>query len=273
MDLVKAKNIIMALLVAFNVFLLASNINITYVSGQNSRKETIKNAEAILSRRGVTLECDIPDTPNAVRRFVYKKGVLNRDEAAKKLLGDDYSVSGEKTEYTYGSKRVVFTGDTEFVFTDEQPRAAVDIYSDEKAEKAARQFLKGKGFLNGKYVVDKLERRQDGSVLVAFIESCEGFLLYDNYCTVTLTDKGVTGLACEKHQVIGFSTEKIESTAAYQALLLYFNEVGNTVITGIDNGYWLDDVPTDNMESIELLPVWRVFIKGEPGPLYLGTQR
>ena len=48
MDVAKAKNIVIVLLIVLNIFLLYNNL--TFVRGQGVRRETIENAEAILAK-------------------------------------------------------------------------------------------------------------------------------------------------------------------------------------------------------------------------------
>lgn len=43
------------------------------------------------------------------------------------------------------------------------------------------------------------------------------------------------------------------------------------MITAIDNGYKLVGYSMDAIESVELLPVWRVKIKGEAEPVYISA--
>ena len=285
MDVAKSKSIVIALLIAFNIFLLVNNL--TFVRGQGVRKDTIQNAEIILKQRGVTLESTIPATPDGLRRLEYSYSKLDRQALAGILLGDSYVVTGQEAvniqgvalvqeyEFEYGAKMLQFVNDTEFVFFDDEPSVGdqsvrkPDLSSDEKLKKAAQQFLEDAGLLDGKYFVDCLERNNDGSATVAFIEEYEGLPVFDNYCFVTLNKDGVVKLEYGKVHVIGFTQESIERFDAYQALLSYFKMGSNLVITAIDSGYKLEDSSMEGVELVEMLPVWRVKIKGSSEPEYL----
>ena len=271
MDMAKAKSVIIALLFAFNLFLLFSIL--TYFKGQGIQIETIKNAEAILKARGVTLECSIPRTSKAVRRLEFGNGRLDREAIAAKLLGGAYAAADEAAVFEDAGKKLEFRSGTEFVFIDDKADSEIMADSDGEVKKAAREYLKDKGLINGKYVVDDLKRSKDGSVAVTFVESYDGFLVFDNYCIVTVTAGGITRLEYGRLQITGFSAGKVEDPAtAYQVLLAHFKEGGGQVITSIDNGYkYPEDYPMEAMESVELLPVWRVKIKGASAPEYLGT--
>lgn len=268
MDGARAKNVVIVLLIAFNIFLLFSNL--TFVRGQGVRRETIENAEAILSQRGVTLECSIPTASNALNRLEYTIEKLDRPAIAMKLLGGQFESSGTGDVFWQKERKLRFVSDTQFEFTDGKPNLSTDLSSDERARKAARSFLKDTGMTdNGKYVVDSLKRKQDGSVTVAFIESYEGYLIFDNYCTVTLDHSGVRQLLYGKLQVNGFTVRSVERFEAYQALLAYFKMGSSAVITAIDSGYKLEDAMTDGVEFVEMLPSWRVTVKDKSEPLYL----
>lgn len=303
MDVAKAKNVVIALLIAFNIFLLVNNL--TFVKGQGVRKETIQNAEMILKQRGVTLETDIPTTPGGLHRLEYSYSKLDRQALAQTLLGEGYIVTGQELtnvqgvasvqdfEFENGERKLQFISDTEFIYTDDRPTAVFDMGSEEKIRKAAQQFLEEAGLLEGKYVVDSLTRSQDesggqagdnvrdsgdeqvagggrgGSTTVVFIESFEGFPVFDNYASVTLDQNGVRRLEYGKVHVNGFTQDSIERFDAYQALLARFKMGSNLVITAIDSGYKLEDSSMSGVESVEMLPVWRVRIKDQSEPEYL----
>jgi len=303
MDVAKAKNVVIALLIAFNIFLLVNNL--TFIKGQSVRKETIQNAEMILKQRGVTLETSIPTTPGGQRRLEYSYSKLDRQALAQTLLGSGYTVTGQEAsnvqgvatvqdyEFEHGDKKLQFISDTEFIYTDDQPDTVIEMGSDEKIKKAAQQFLEEAGLFDGNYVVDSLTRGQDdsdvrdssdvpvagdgqaavesrdGIAKVVFIENFEGFPVFDNYASVTLDKNGVRRLEYGKVRVNGFTQDSIERFDAYQALLAWFKMGSNLVITDIDSGYKLDDSSMKGVESVEMLPVWRVRIKGRSEPEYL----
>jgi len=121
------------------------------------------------------------------------------------------------------------------------------------------------GLTNDKYRVDELRKESDGSLTIVLMEQYEGFLLYDNTCKITFSERGIRRIDYKKLQVKGFTPEKVAHIEAYQALLAYFESGSNVTISSIDNGYKLDETGLEGMESIELLPTWRIGIKdGRP---------
>lgn len=272
MDLARAKIVAIVLLLAFNIFLLVNNL--TYFKGQGTQRETIESATRILKTRGIGLECSIPNTAKGAHLLVYGNGKLDRKEMVVKLLGELYEEGDSGEKYSYADKRMIFSSSTEFVFTDGNPGLEVNIETDVRAEKAAREYLRNKGLLTGKYVLDELQRYRDGSVTVVFIEEYKGFLIYDNYCAVTVTAQGVTRLEYRKLQINGFSQDKVEDlAAAYQVLLAHFKEGNGQIITNIDIGYkYSNENLMEGAAISELLPVWRIKFKNKAEPVkYLGT--
>ena len=263
MDVSRAKVIIIILLAAFNIFLLSNNL--AQVRGQNTG-ETVSNTVMILKQRGVTLECSMPKEIGTFRKLRYGNGVLDRTSMAKKLLGDAYVMPGKGDVYESNGKKIEFSGDMKFSFSDVRPSLGFDLQNDDKLKKTLQDRLKELGLIDKNYVVDQFERNQDGSITIYFIEKYEGFLLFDNYCKVLLTSEGISKLDYSKYQVIGFSGDKTVQPQAYQALLAYYKDSYNKTITSIDCGYSLEASSLDGMETVEVLPEWHAKIKGESKP-------
>lgn len=269
MDVSKAKIVIIVLLAAFNIFLLASNL--THVRSQNT-SELITNTVAILKQRGVTLECGIPKEIGIFHGLRYGDGKLDRSSIAEKLLGGTYELSDKGNVYENNGKKLEFTGDMKFLFTEAHPSSGFDLRNNDKLKKEVQDFLKGTGLIDKNYLIDQYSQNQDGSITIEFIEKYENYLVYDNYCKVSLTTEGIVRLDYSKYQIIGFSNVKIVQTEAYQALLGYFKDSANKTLTGIDCGYILENNSLDGKESVEIPPVWRAKVKGESKPVFLNVE-
>jgi regulatory protein YycI of two-component signal transduction system YycFG len=271
MDLAKAKGVIIALLLAFNLFLLYNNLS--YYKDRGIQKETIQSAVTILKARGITLDFEIPQKAIKLRKLVYGNGKLDRAKTAGSLLGlsDRQPAVGEAMEA--GAKKLLFTTDTAFVFSDGKPNAKVNINDTAAASRFAREYLEKAGLLSGKYVIDSVKSNGDGSITLYFIEKYDNYLVFDNYCRMTLSDKGVLKLEYSKLQILHFSTAKEKNEAsAYQVLLANYQKSGERVITAMDIGYkYLGGQALENAETAELPPVWRVKMKGVEEPDYLST--
>jgi regulatory protein YycI of two-component signal transduction system YycFG len=268
MDVSRAKTVIIVLLILLNVFLLANNL--IFNDSHTVSRETLANAGLILEQRGIKLECDIPVNAGYSHRLEYEKGGLDRESIAARLLNENYEVKGDSV-YFNSSGEVVFSGETRFVYNGIKIVSVKKSDIDKsKATEAVYRFMEDNGLIDGKYVLDKFEKKDDGSSVLYYIEKYENQLLFDNYFIVELSSNGVTRLEHQKYRIKGFSAENIEQPEAYQTLLSYFKNENDIVITGIDNGYKLmDEVSDDTSAVIEPLPVWRVMIKGETEPIYI----
>ena len=120
-------------------------------------------------------------------------------------------------------------------------------------------------------MLDQATENDDGSWTLDYIETYSDTLLFDNCFSITVSGGTVSRLEYQKHQFKGFSNESIEQFEAYQALLAYFREDNDIVITSIDSGYKLEEPSMEEVESVELLPVWRVKIKGRTEPIYISS--
>ncbi len=268
MDVSRAKTVIIALLAAFNIFLLVNNL--VFTDAQGVSKETLENAVTILEQRGITLECDIPVKAGNSHRLEYNKGGLDRAGIAARLLGEDHEGKDDSV-YFNSSGEVAFSGETRFEYTGAKAVSAAGSIPDKnKASEAAYKFMEAKGLTGGKYMLERFEKKDDGGFVLYYTEKYEGQLLFDNYFIIELNANGVTRLEYQKYQIKGFSAENIEQPEVYQILLSYFKKDKDIVITSIDSGYKLmEKASEDTSISIEPLPVWRIMVKGEKEPLYI----
>jgi hypothetical protein len=269
MDVSKAKNVVIVLLLAFNIFLLVSSF--VFQNSQGVSRETLENTRTILAQRGITLECEIPSKPGGANRLVYIKSELDREDIAASMLGKDYEVSADGTGYYSPAAKIEFIDADRFIYTAGTGGGSAGAFSVKEAEEAAMKFMKEKGLLDGKYVQDQAVKNGDGSWTLDYIEAYGGSLLYDNCFSVTVNREAVSRLDYRKRRFKGFSNENIEQFEAYQALLAYFKEGNGIVITSIDSGYKLEEPSMKEAESVELLPVWRVKIKGMSEPVYISS--
>jgi len=267
MDVPKAKNVVIILLLAFNIFLLVNTL--IFRSSQGVSRGKLENTRIILEKRGIRLECELPSKPGGSNRLVYIKSELDREDIAQRLLGDDYKVSGDGSQFFSTGGKVEFTGTDSFIYAAEYTARSRDTVSLKEAEEAAMKFMKEKRLLAGKYMLDRVAENGDGSRTLDYIEIYGESMLFDNCFSVTITGKEVSRLEYRRHQFRGLSNENTERFEAYQALLAYFKEGNDIIITSIDSGYKLEEPSMEEVESVELLPVWRVKIKGMHEPVYI----
>jgi regulatory protein YycI of two-component signal transduction system YycFG len=271
MDLAKAKGVIIALLLVFNIFLLYNNL--TYFKDRGVQKETIENAVAILKARGITLNCKIPTNALNTRWLIYgNKKLFDDAEIADKLLGSS-NLSKENGSYEAAGKKLIFSSNSAFVYTDEKPSSKVNINDTAEAGKYARKYLENAGLLSGKYIIDAEERKKDGSIVLHFVEKYYGYLVFDNYCSVTLNNNGIIRIEYNKLQIVDLKSGSGQNqVSAYQVLLANYQKGSGQVITAMDIGYKYPEKQTmEGIETVELLPVWRITIKGMAEQEYLSA--
>lgn len=284
MDWSRAKNIILILLVIFNVFLLFQIIG---YGNEGISKETILNMEKILYSRGIRLECEIPRYDSDTPRLEFGSGVLDKAALAKKLLGikmeadavnetgnDAGNDAGNETGiYTAGARKLVFTGTNSFTYTDDMPEDNVDTSDLNETEKYLKKFLKSRNLENPRYVPDEKAFINGKGAVFTYIEKYKGFLIFDNFLKVVVSDKGVTYLEVGQRQIKGFSMEKISDiSAAYQILLENFDGSNKAVITSVDLGYKdTANQAQNSLQSSEQLPVWRIKVKGLDSARYFSA--
>lgn len=234
MDWARAKSIILFLLIAFNIFLL---INVYgYVRDQGIAVETIQNAEKILESRGIRLECSIP-------RY-------NKD-TPKLILGNERA-------------------DNVISNIDEKPSDKIDLKRKNAVETYVHDYLVKKKLVDSSYILDEKRVNSDGSIYLSYLEKYKGFLVFDNYTRVTVTDNGITAIVMQKRQITGLSATKTSNIAtAYQVLLGNYDGSIAATITSIDIGYKETGIEDLNgMESSEQFPAWRVKTKEATEPRY-----
>lgn len=269
MDVAKAKNIIIVVLLLFNILLLYNNIMRS--EAQAVSKDVTRSTEQILMSRGVKLECEIPADTNGTSRLRFSNEPLNRQQLVERLMGEASSSSGNAKVYESENGSLEFIDDYDLYYVNKKPGTEFDISKKNAAKNAAKAFLKSKGLWENRYIVDRLINNDDGSVTISFIEEYNDLLIFDNYCSITMTSRGISRLFYGRRQIIEFSTEVEDRIYAYQALLSYFKQDNNNcIITNIDIGYKISDEENQaGNESSEMSPVWRIRIKDVDDPVYL----
>lgn len=261
MDWSKAKNVLIVIFLALNIFLLADLYILTKQEGVS--KETIANATSILNSKGVVLKCELPTYNGKTSRLAYEGSAYDRSKVLNKLCGYGNIPSKEikdGKEFVQGSRKLIFESGEVFAYQDASPGEGVNISDRKAVEKYVRKLLKGLELKVREYFADTYIVNPDNSVKIVFIEKLGNFLVYDNKVEVTVTGKGITYLRCSLKKVKGFTPEKNEIIPAYLALLKNYGSSSNMVITAMDIGYGGHALEQDIKEAYEK-PVWHVRIE------------
>jgi len=272
MDWPKAKTILILILLALNIILLGNIF--FYRSEEGVSRETIAYAGEILSKRGITLQCEIPLNNGSIQALIFENNKFENTEMIEGLIGKidisqlDALKRGEVV--TSGSSSIFCEGNSVLTYENEDPSENIDISDMDKAEKYLRKWLSGLGLDISRYILDEYVKSSNESVSCTFIEKYRNLLAFDNKVILSINKKGVTRLIWNNKKVRGFSSYSTKIMPAYQVLLKNFNDNEKLVITNIDLGFKGFDPAQDLKESQER-PKWRVMIRGR-APKYFNAR-
>jgi regulatory protein YycI of two-component signal transduction system YycFG len=267
MDWVKAKNVLIVVFIVVNIF-LGINLVLFYRADSAFGKNTV-NAVKILEERGVKLKCNVPEISDAYR-INYGNEALDMKSIAPILL-DDYKLSSGKLEYgkeiSSNSKRVIFTDNISFTYTDSLPGDKVETSDKDKTIKYCIKFLDKLKLPVSEYHVDKYIKQDDGTVNIVFKEIYNDYIIFSNDFQIEVSNNGIKKLKCRLIKVNGEQSKGNSIVPAYQILLRHYTESKNT-ITGIDIGF-ICEYRQEGISST-ISPVWRISTE-EDGERYFST--
>ncbi|MDP4094049.1 MAG: two-component system regulatory protein YycI [Bacillota bacterium] len=258
MDWSKAKNILIAVLVALNVFLLINN-NI-YSKESKVSSETVENTIKALEAKGVTVNCEIPRTETNPGRLTYEDYKLDAKEIAQKLLGN-IKLPGQPVynqKITNGDKELTFENSNLFDYTDTNPKSSLNISDKSKVEQYVKSYLGKIGLPVSEFSLDSYERENKDCINLVYYQKYKGYIVFDSYSKVTVTNKGITALKCSYKKPLDItdkSSKKIVSVC--QILLKEYMDPGRQNISGINLGFLEYNLENNTREYYDR-PVWRI---------------
>ncbi len=256
MDWARAKNVILLLLVVFNLFL--GSRMISYIMERNIPAETIKNTVTILESRGVMLKCEIPRYNKDTAKLKYGSFIYDKEQISKKLLGE-----GSESD-----REILFSSDSSFIMTDGSPVDTIKDFNAKTAEAWIRSKYTEKGLIGPEYILEEKTVNSDGTISLVFNQKYKGMMVFGNYVEAIVSKNGITRLEAGYREILEF-TETSELVSAYQVLLKNFDGTGNPVISSIDFGYKdIFEQGVTGLQTTEQPPVWRVKLEGEDDPRY-----
>lgn len=260
----KAKNIIIIILAALNIF-LAVNLYIIN-SDRLSSKEAEQNARTILSSRNITINCKVPSVSGVPKRLNFMNDGYESTLLAEKLMGisdvksTDFDIENAVVN---GSRKLQLIPSISFLYTDSKPESTVDTSKIARMEKYTVNFLKDRKLMPKSYIMDNYVKNADNSVTFIFIEKYGGNLIFDNYLETTVGQKGITRILGSHRSIKkaeSVSQDKIMT--AWQVILRNFTDNSGTEIESVDFGYKEETSNIENMKASLEDPVWRIKAKG-----------
>jgi len=256
MDWTKAKNVLIILFVALNVYL---GINIVkYYKNDNVSSKTITQVKGILSNNGIDINCEIPNITKCYR-LNYKNTEFNKMKVVEKLLGYT-GIKVDKIQVgkpiVNGSKTLEFDNDNVINFRNTNPNESVDISSNEAVIKYCSNFMSSIGVAFSEYYIESYQENKNSSITIKFTEKYKGYLVFDNSAEILISKRGIESLKCVLVGIIGLSKYPIEIVPVYKILLKNFTNGKNATIDRIDIGFKCT-YPSEGT-NYDAVPEWRI---------------
>ncbi len=261
MDWSVAKKILIAVFVLVNVF-MAYNLKDFYFN-QGISQNIIDNAQKILERYDVKIECEIPKYVGKNVILTMASNQLDKKKIIKGIIFDnDEFINNLNTLDTvyWKSKKIVFSKNGGFSYFNENPDSEVDLTSKKSIEQAIIAFIKNASIVKGNFVIDKFITDKAGSVTATLIDDYEGYFVFDNQITAIVGEKGIKSLSLKYRTPEGISYRKGNAINAYEILIQNYMSKKGITITTIDHGFRSFSVENSS-KRLHLGLVWRVVTK------------
>lgn len=276
MEWIKAKNIIIVMFVILNLFLFAYSG--TYRSNSSTGKETYEKIIAVLDNKGVELDknlkvpLNVKDTSLLVMESVFP----DEDGMVKFFLGiDSNSVLPEYNDdenvktYKYNGNTLIIAGSGMVQYlsgvskTGSSSVSDIDYTAGESIPDEFDDIFTAAGLDKSSYILDKIITEED-HITYCFIEKFKGFLIYDNFIKIKLSDNEIEEVSFFARNAKRLDRSKNMVLSPYHVLLKnYYFVSGNTVINDISYGYKEIDEPENlvlGTTETFLSPAWRVVV-------------
>lgn len=264
MEWEKAKNIIIALFLALNIFLLYNLVQekrSPAVSG-----EQISAVEAVLKERGTELKAKIPVTSGSFPKLAFQ-GIAEFDskKVYSMLLGTDKGVNSDSTMLINGDKQISIENKYTFLYTNKSPKEVVDLDNSKEIEKYLLKFLSQTSLSTDKLAIDSIDKNA-ASVKITLVQKQGKYKLFENKIVAEVTKNGVSQLWCSLQKSSSQSTQE-SIMPVYKVLMKNLGQLDGLVISSIDLGYTISE-GNDQMTGYTERLYWRIGIEGKDPVLY-----
>jgi len=255
MDWLRAKNIILGLLILLNIFLLINVMSVKDVFKFTSQYQ--KDARQALENAGIVIQGKIPFYKRPLGRISYIEAGPDRyKKAVEKLTGLTYEPSEDHRRGEWRNNGFSFTLDKEkFIYADDTGSEVFSVENERKLYRELSAWINKKGISTDSFLPDQITRDND-TVTVEFIRKYRGFPLFDNKIVFHFSG---TKLLKAEGSIRIFDTIKLSKAddivPVNIALLTNKDRIRN-VITAVEIGYLQ---PQD--EELFDIPVWRLSLE------------
>jgi regulatory protein YycI of two-component signal transduction system YycFG len=255
MDWLKAKNIILVMLILLNIFLLINVMSVKDVFKFTGQYQ--KDAKQALEEAGIVIEGKIPFYGRPLGRISYIEAEPDKyKKAVERLTGLTYEPTEDRRRGEWLNNGLSFILDGEkFIYTNEND---TQVFSVEKEQKLCRElsaWIKKKGIFNDSFMPDRIIRDND-TVTVEFVRKYRGFPLFDNNIVFHLSGSQLIKVEGSLKVFDTIKLSKADGIVSANIALLTGKDKIKDVITSVEIGYL-----QPQSEELFDIPVWRICLK------------
>lgn len=263
MPLSKIKNIVIAVLLAANLFFLAIVVA-DAMSDRRTERETFDNLSALCEKSGVSLKADVPAPDTEATAYAAKRSVDAEKKLAERLLGETESRESGGNVYSYTGERgtAVFRTGGEFSATIDTN----DLHADGDPAKYAVKLLQEAGL-----TAEAVEMPgAPGETRVLAVCTRDRVRIWN--CAVDIVFDGNSCIREMEGRVYCVGSARAsgtKTTSAPTAVVAFISavrsgEVSCTEVRSVELGYVMTSTP---FGETELSPAWRV--SADSGEYYI----
>jgi Uncharacterized protein conserved in bacteria len=264
MEWEKAKNIVIALFLALNIFLFYNLVQEKWVPAASG--EQISAIEDVLKERGTVLNTKIPATSGNFSKLAFQ-GVAEFDtkKVYSMLLGTDKGVNTDGNLLINGDKQISIENKYTFLYTNKSPKEEVNLDNTKEIEKYLLKFLSQTSLSTDDLAIDNYDRQTE-SVRITLVQKKGKYKLFENKIEAEVTKNGVSRLWCSLQKASSQNKED-SIMPVYRIMMKNLGQLDGMVISSIDLGYTMSEGNNQMTGYTERL-YWRIEIEGKDPVFY-----
>lgn len=275
MDWSKAKKIVIVILVLLNIGLLVLNIQQNQKFRLSSEQESA--IRQVLAENQIVLYDTIPTDYFPMRQISAEILPIENEQLRRRFFDDteNPTITVEfNTTILRSQEKTVTVEDNRIVYDNTAGTGAIENFRRETAQAAADSFLEE---INneGSYQLDMVTGEEDCFTFL-YYEIYNGYKVFSDYQSVTVTPLGVIHYECALYSIGGFTDEKRAICSPDEALLTFLYEMQRQerttpiFITKMEIGYsYHPAAEATEGNRIRLVPCYRISIEGNSEPFLI----
>jgi len=255
MDWLKAKNIILGLLILLNIFLLINVMSVKDVFKFTGKYQ--KDAKQALEGAGIEIEGKIPFYGRPLGRISYIEAEQEKYKGAvERLTGLTYEPAEDWRRGEWRNNGFSFVMDGEkFIYADETESQVFSVENERKLYRELSAWINKKGISNEPFLPDRITRN-NGTVIVEFVRKYRGFPLFSNNIVFHFSGSKLVKAEGSLKVFDTIKLSKADNIVSANIALLTGKDKINDVVTAVEIGYL-----QPQSEELFDIPVWRICLK------------